>query len=89
MTRSISLSTLSTPPTTFTPIPSKAAFTHVMDNIFQNDNDASALKEDGIEDMFGLLMLTDTNVDKLTYLDPDPNNTASYSLKKGEISLIR
>jgi hypothetical protein len=34
--------------------------------ILQRYNVSSAVKEDDIEDIFGFLMLTDANVDKLT-----------------------
>jgi hypothetical protein len=60
-----------------------------MENILQSNYVISALKEDGIDNTFGLLMLTDATVDKLTYPDPDPNITAAYSLKKGEIGIIK
>jgi hypothetical protein len=52
---------------------SKAAFTHIMDNVLQYPNVTSALAAIGIEDTFGLFTLTDTIVDNLTYPDPDPN----------------
>jgi hypothetical protein len=68
---------------------SMSGCTHVMENILQSDNVTRALKEDGIDDRFGLLSLTDTNINKLTYLYPDPSNPVQYSLKKGEVGLIR
>jgi hypothetical protein len=66
---------------------SKAAFTHVMDNIIQNPNITSALQSHDIEDILKFLILTDTDVDTLTYPDPDTKVTIVHALKKGEIGL--
>jgi hypothetical protein len=40
------------------------------------------LKEDGIVDISSILLLTDAEIEGLSYLDPDPNVTAAYTLKK-------
>ena len=38
-----------------------------MDNVLQNPNITSALNEQGIDDIFGLMILTDDIVDNLVY----------------------
>ena len=68
---------------------SKAAFTHVMDNVLQNPNITSALNEQGIDDTFGLMILTDDIVDNLVYPDLDPHVQTKHRLKMGEIGLIK
>jgi hypothetical protein len=74
---------------TLTRAASKAAFTHIMDNVLQSPNVTSALAEEGIEDTFGLFTLTDTIIENLTYPDSDPNIKAAHRLKKGEIGLLK
>jgi hypothetical protein len=74
---------------TLTTAASKAAFTHIMDNVLQYPNVTSALAAIGIEDTFGLFNLTDTIVDNLTYPDPDPNVKTTHRLKKGEMNIIK
>jgi hypothetical protein len=61
----------------------------VTDFILDNTNITNAFKEEDIEDISSILMLTDAEVEGLPYLDPGPNVTMAYSLKKGEIGLIK
>ena len=68
---------------------SKATFTHLMDNVLQNPNITSALNEQGIDDIFGLMILTDDIVDNLVYPDSDPQVQIKHCLKMGEIVLIK
>jgi hypothetical protein len=72
-----------------TQILSSAAFTHVLDNVLQNSRVSSALNEQGICDIFGLMILTDDIVDNLVYPDSDPQVQIKHSLKRGEIGLIK
>ena len=68
---------------------SKATFTHVMDNVLQNPKITNALNEQGIDDIFGLMILTDDIVDNLVYPDSDLQVQIKYRLKMGEIGLIK
>ena len=60
-----------------------------MDNVLQNPNITSALNEQGIDDIFGLMSLTDDIVDNLVYPDSDPQVQIKHCLKMGEIGLIK
>ena len=60
-----------------------------MDNVLQNPNITSALNEQGIDDIFGLMILTDDIVDDLVYSDSDPQVQIKHRLKRGEIGLIK
>jgi hypothetical protein len=66
----------------------RAAF-HITDVILENENVTKALKEDGLEDISGILMLDDAYVEDFAYLDSDPNNTTAHCLIKAEIGLIK
>jgi hypothetical protein len=81
-----------TPQTTTAPntrSTARTAFTHITDVLIDKANITNAFQEDGIENVDDILRLTDTEVDDLTYLDPDPFITTAYILKKGEKGLIR
>jgi hypothetical protein len=73
---------------TLTRAASKAAFTHIMDNVLQYPNVTNALAAIGIEDTFCLFTLTDNIVDNHTYPDPDPNVKTNHHRKKGQIGLL-
>ena len=60
-----------------------------MDNVLQNRNITSALNEQGIDDIFGLMILTDDIVDNLVHPDSDLQVQIKYRLKMGEIGLIK
>jgi hypothetical protein len=66
-----------------------AAFNHVTQTVLANANITNALREDGINEIGGMISLSDEQVEDLTYLDSDPTNPTAYCLKKGEISLIK
>jgi hypothetical protein len=71
----------------------KEAFDHVLDVVL-NRPDGSYLKSslinDGINDIFALVTLTDSIIDSLTYEDPDPTKKGTiYPLKHGDKNLIR
>ena len=74
---------------TFTRIASKVAFTHIMEFVIGNTNIKAALEVLGIDDTFGLMTLTDADVENLIYPDLDPKVTTTYKLKKGEMGLLR
>ena len=74
---------------TFTRIASKVAFTHIMEFVIGNTNITAALEVVGIDDTFGLMTLTDADVENLIYPDLDPKVTTTYKLKKGEMGLLR
>jgi hypothetical protein len=75
--------------TTITRTAAKAAFTHVMDNVIQNTNVTKALIDNGIKDIVALLILTDEDVDSLTYNDSDPNVITPHCINMGEIGLVK
>jgi hypothetical protein len=60
--------------------------THI---ILDNSNITAAFKEGGIEDMSSILKLTDVTVENLTFLDPDPNVTMAYILKRERLVFFR
>ena len=74
---------------TITRAASKVAFNHIMDNVIDNINIKASLGLVGIDDTFGLMTLTDTDIENLTYPDIDPNVQTTYKLKKGEMGLLR
>ena len=74
---------------TITRAASKVAFNHIMDNVIDNINIKASLGLVGIDDTFGLMTLTDTDIENLTYPDTDPNVQTTYKLKKGEMGLLR
>jgi hypothetical protein len=87
------MSTSQIPPTpttktkSATRIAQMAAFNHVTQIVLANANITKVLREDGINEISGLISLDDHQVEDLTYLDSDPNNPTAYRLKKREIGL--
>jgi hypothetical protein len=81
--------TTTAPNTRSTSRTASTAFTYITDVLINKENITMVFKEDGIENIEGILCLTDKEVDDLTYLDPDPSTNTQYSLKKGEKGLIR
>jgi hypothetical protein len=66
-----------------------AAFNHVTQNVLANSNITKALREDGIKEIGVFIILSDAQVEDLTYLDSDSNNPVAYRHKKWEIGLIK
>ena len=60
-----------------------------MEFVLNSTNIKEALNEEGIDDTYGLMTLTDAIVENLTYPDKDPQVTTKYKLKKGEIGLLK
>ena len=75
--------------TIFTRTASKVAFSHIMEFVLNSTNIKEALIEEGIDDTYGLLTLTDSIVENLAYPDIDPQVTTRHKLKKGEMGLLK
>jgi hypothetical protein len=77
-----------------TPVPNtrsatKAAFTHVVDVVLDNQNITNALAKAGLDDIGDILAFDDAAIIDLKYPDPDPNVTQLHPIRRGEIGLLR
>ena len=69
----------------------KVAFNHILDTVLGRGDGTplkSALDEEGIDDIFGLTMLTDAAIDSLQYKDAS-NNNAVTAVKLGDKLLLQ
>jgi hypothetical protein len=69
----------------------KATFNHVLDVVLGQGDDSSlkaALLEEGVDDIFALLTLTNKAIDKLQFKDPD-NGNALTPIKLADKMLLR
>jgi hypothetical protein len=76
---------------TLTRSEAKAAFNHVLDNVLGRDDTSSlklSLLDEGIDDIFDFITLTESNINTLVY--EDPNKAGSFlPVRKGDKMLVK
>jgi hypothetical protein len=76
---------------TLTRSEAKSAFNHVLDTVLGRDNPLSlklSLLDEGIDDIFDFITLTESSINSLVY--EDPNNTGSFlPVQKGDKMLVK
>jgi hypothetical protein len=76
---------------TITRLQAKEAFDHVMDKVLGRDENShlkKSLIEEGIDDVFGLITLTDKTIDNLVYQEVT-KSSSQLPVKKGDKMLVK